>query len=169
MLESLENIIEVAVEQKLCHHEKHLRHLLSNCFSIVSDSVEEKGIEMADVHFNESKFFKDLSKTLNGIKRSDLYRCGAELFCLIFNTLNVEVTKEECFIFFHLRDLGKFRTKEDKVFNELKGEWGIHKDFKLEKEDFEEAVRELKNHGFIGHRRGTITLSESTVFRYKLA
>ena len=115
------------------------------------------------------KFLKEFPKTLNGIKHSELYAKGADLLCLILNTLNVEITKEECFIFFHIREIGKFRTKEDIVFKELKSHWGMHKDYKLEEDDFLEAVRELKNHGLIGHRRGTITLNEATVFRYKYA
>ena len=168
MNEKLVLIVETAIENKLCFHQKHLQRLLNTTFSIVSDSIEEKGYEMADVQFQIAKFLKELPKSINGIKRSELYAKGADLLCLLFNSLNVEITKEECFIFFHLRELGKFRTKEDIVFKELKSEWGMHKDYALEEDDFLEAVRELKNHGLIGHRRGTITLNDATVFRYKM-
>lgn len=168
MNDKLISIVEKAVEDKLCFHEKHLQRLLNTTVSVVSDSVEEKGQEMADVQFQITKFFKELPKSINGIKRSELYAKGADLLCLIFNTLDVETTKEECFVLFHLRELGKFRTKEDIVFKELKSEWEIHKEYVLDEPDFLEAVRELKNHGLIGHRRGTITLNEATVFRYKM-
>lgn len=159
---------EIAIENGLSVQEKHLRQLLSNCFTIVKDSIEEKGSDMADVQFFVMKFFKELPRTLNGIKRSELYEKGAKLLCLIFNKLDVDVTEQECFVLFHFRELGKFRTKEKKVFNELKVEWGLHKDYSLDEPDFLEAVRELKNHGFIGHRRGSITLNEACVFRYKM-
>jgi hypothetical protein len=169
MNDKLISIVETAVEKELCFHEKHLNRLLSQSFHIVDDSVEERGEEMADIHFQISKFLKDLPKSINGIKRSQLYAKGADLLCLILNTLDVEVTKQECFIFFHLRELGKFRTKEDIVFKELKSEWGMHRDYVLELDEFLEAIRELKNHGLIGHKRGTITLNDATVFRYKMA
>ncbi len=168
MNEKLQEAIEIALENQYCVQEKHLRHLLNNCFLIVRDSAEEKGADMADVQFFVMKFFKELPKTLNGIKRSELYKKGAKLLSLIFNKLDVEVSEKECFVLFHFRDLGKFRTKEAKAFNELKTEWGLHKDFSLDEPDFLEAVRDLKNHGFISHRRGAITLSEACVFRYKM-
>jgi hypothetical protein len=168
MNEKLQEAIEFALENKYSVQEKHLRQLINNCFTIVKDSADEKGTEMADVQFFVMKFFKELPRTMNGIKRSELYAKGAKLMCLLFNKLDVDVTEKECFVFFHFRELGKFRTKEPKAFNELKSEWGQHKEFSLDEPDFLEAVRELKNHGFIGHRRGAITLNDACVFRYKM-
>jgi hypothetical protein len=168
MNDKLIYIVETAIENRLCFHEKHLKRLLNHSFELIADSVEEKGADMANIQFHIARFLKDLPKSINGIKRSELYGKGADLLCLCLNTLNVEITKEECFVFFHLRELGKFRTKEDIVFKELKSEWGLHRDYALEEDDFYEAVRELKNHGLIGHKRGTITLNDATVFRYKM-
>lgn len=167
MNEILTKIQEVAIENKLISNEKNFKRLLHKNFSIVKDSIEEKGEELADVHFKIAPFMKDLPACFNGIKRSELYKTAAEVLYLIFSEFSVEIEKEECFVWFHFREIGKFRMKEEQVMNDLKAEWGLHKEFTLDKANFEYAVRQLKNHGLINLRRGSITLPDATVFRYK--
>lgn len=168
MNDKITKIVEYAVENKLITNEKNFKRLVSKNFSLIKDSVKEKGEDLADLHFKVLAFTKDLPACFNGIKRSELYLKAAEILYFMFNELSIEVEKEECFIFFHFRELGKFRMKEDKVFEELKSEWGIHRDYAMTRADFDYALRQLKNHGLIGLRRGAITLNETTVFRFKL-
>jgi len=168
MNEKINKIVEYAVENKLITNEKNFKRLVSKSFSLIKDSVKEKGEELADLHFKVMSFTKDFPACFNGVNRSELYKNAAEVLYFMFNELSIEVEKEECFIFFHFRELGKFRMKEDKVFEELKSEWAIHRDYEMPKADYEYALRQLKNHGLIGLRRGAITLTDTTVFRFKL-
>lgn len=167
MNETLLEIVETAMERKLVHNEQKLSRLLTKSFSVVKESIEEKGEDMADVHFKIAPFFKEIDGVMHGVKHSKLYGNAAELLYLLFTKLSVEVEKEELFIWFHFRDLGKFRKKDDKAFEELKGEWGVHKDYKMDRSDFDYALIQLKNHGILNIRRGSITIPETTVFRYK--
>ena len=88
-------------------------------------------------------------------------------FCTIFDEFDINVSPEEAFIIFNLKDLGKFRTKDKKLLNDLKGFWGTHKEYALEDSDFNETLRELKNVGLIDFRRGAITLPENLVIKLK--
>ena len=166
MNETIIEIIEIAVESKLTLNEKKLTRLLNKNFTLVKDSAEEKGEDLADILFNIAPFCKEIDAVMHGLKHSVLYKNAAELLHLMFTKLSIDISKEECFIWFHYRGLGKFRTKEEKAFNELKSEWGVHKDYAMDFADFEVAMRELKNHGIINLRRGAITLPDSCVFRF---
>ena len=167
MNESIIEIIEIAMERKLCLNEKKLTRLLNKNFTVVKDSIEDKGEDFADILFNVGPFCKEIDAVMHGVKHSVLFANAAELLHLMFTKLSIEISKEECFVWFFLRDLGKFRTKEDKAFNGLKSEWGMHKEYAMDKADFEVALRELKNHGVLNLRRGAITLPDSCVFRFK--
>jgi hypothetical protein len=167
MNESIIEIIEIAMENKLCLNEKKLTRLLNKNFTVVKDTIEDKGEDLADILFTIGPFCKEIDAVMHGVKHSLIYKNAAELLHLLFTKLSVDISKEECFIWFHFRGLGKFRTKEEKAFKELKSEWGMHKDYAMDMSDFEVALRELKNHGILNLRRGAITLPESCVFRFK--
>lgn len=167
MNETILEIIETAMERKLVHNEKKLTRLLNKNFTVVKDSIEEKGEDLADILFNVGPFFKEIDAVMHGVKHSLLYANAAELFFLIFSKLSIEIEKEELFVWFHFRDLGKFRKKDDKAFEELKSEWGMHKDFKMDRDEYDYALRQLKNHGILNLRRGAVTVPDSCVFRFK--
>jgi hypothetical protein len=51
MNESIIEIIEIAMENKLCLNEKKLTRLLNKNFTVVKDTIEDKGEDLADIYY----------------------------------------------------------------------------------------------------------------------
>ena len=99
--------------------------------------------------------------------REKRYDAGTHALMTILNQLGVDIEKEDCFILFHVRELGKFRIREEKLFKELTELWARYKDYKLEPNDFSYALKDLMRKKLIGYRRGNVTLNESVLIRYR--
>lgn len=146
--------------------DKALSWLLDDCINTrtaLNTMPGEEGV----FEFKYQKFLKEYAASLNGVSKSDFNKTAVDILVTIFDEFDINVSPEEAFIIFNLKDLGKFRTKDKKLLNDLKGFWGTHKEYALEDSDFNETLRELKNVGLIDFRRGAITLPENLVIKLK--
>ena len=82
-----------------------------------------------------------------------------------FDAWGYEISRQECFLLYHLKDLGKFRIKDDKYFSQMEEQWATFKDYKMEKDEFKQSLKDLKNIKFIDLRRGAITFNPVVVLR----
>jgi len=163
MEETIENIVE-----KVEFSKKELfGEFLAKCIHVSNDSTKSTYAIHDNMAFKVNEFFKGFNSFQNEYGRDKKYLAGVEALMAICEELGVDIDKEECFILYHLRDLGKFRMKETKLYDELQKEWQRHKDFALEKQDFSYALKSLMKKDFITYRRGNLYLNPTIIIRYR--
>lgn len=164
MPEDIESILEnIPFEQK-----ELFLTLLQKSIHIYRDPSEDLELENPNIIFKLDVFFKGFSPFNNELGKNRKYDAGVTALMLICEQLGVEITKEECFILFHIKDLGKFRLREDKLRGELEELWkGPYKDYKLEGHDFSYALKDLMRSKFINYRKGNLHLNPSVHLRYR--
>lgn len=164
MEETLNNIVEKAKFQK-----KDLFHdLMRKCIHVSNDSTKSTYAIHDNIVFKVETLFKGLTPFINEYGKDKKYEAGVEALSTICEELGLDIDKEECFILFHIRDLGKFRKKESELLDELKPLWkGQYQDFALSDQDFSYALRGLMQKKFIDYRRGNLHLKPSVIIRYR--
>ena len=163
MEETIENIVE-----KVDFSKKQLfGEFLARCISVSNDSTKSTYAIHDNMSFRLGEFYKGFVSFQNEYGKENKYLAGVDALMAICEELGVDIEKEECFILYHLRDLGKFRMKETKLFDELQKQWQKHKDFELDKQDFSYALRSLMKMKFIDYRRGNLHVNPSIIFRYR--
>ena len=163
MPEDIENIVEKIGFVK----KEDFRILLQKSIHISNDSSNSEDLENPNIIFKLDTFFKGFPTFINEFGKDKKYESGVHALQTIFDQLGVEIEKEDLFILFHVRELGKFRIREEKLFKELTELWQRYKDFRLEKQDFSYSLKELMRKKMIGYRRGNITLPQSILIRYR--
>ena len=163
MPEDIENIVEsIEFEKK-----EEFRILLQKSIQVSTDSSNDELLENPNLVFKLDTFFKGFPLFINEFGKDKKYRAGVHALKTILENLGVDIEEEDCFILFHVRDLGKFRKREEKLYAELTELWGRYKDYKLEKQDFSYSLKELMRKKLIGYRRGNITFNPSVLIRYR--
>lgn len=142
--------------------------LISKCIKLSDASGKESYSEFPNVIFDMDRLFKGFSPFNNELGKNKKYLAGVETLMIVFDELGIEIEKEECFILFHIREIGKFRIKEAKLLEELQELWahGYH-DFKLEGGDFSYALKSLMRKKVMAYRRGSINFVPSVLIRYR--
>lgn len=159
--------IEDIVQQISFENKEEFRTLLYKCIHVSKDSSNLDELENPNIIFKIDTFFKGFPLFINAYGKDKKYLSGVEALMTILTTLGVEVEKEDCFLFFHLRDLGKFRMREEKLYKELLALWPYYKEFKLEPIEFSRSIKDLMRTKLIGYRRGNLTLNQSVLIRYR--
>ena len=163
MKETIENIMENIKFSKKQNFEK----FLNTCLHYSGDSSESTYSVHKNVVFKIDTFFKGFSSFINEFGKDKKYEAGVHAIKTICYELAIDIDEEECFIFFHLRDLGKFRMKESKLHDELKSLWGNYPQYKLSDQDFSYALKSLMRKKFIEYRKGNLHLKTSMIIRYR--
>ena len=120
-----------------------------------------------NVLFKLSEFLKGFSPFNNELGKGNSYEAAVQALMIIFEELGVDIEKEECFILFHIKDLGKFRMREEKLFKELTELWHKHNDYKLSDNEFSRALKNMMRIGVIDYRRANLQLKPSFLIRYR--
>jgi hypothetical protein len=164
MQETIANIVEKTSITKKDQFEL----LISKCIKLSESSGKESYSEFPNVVFDMDRLFKGFSPFNNELGKNKKYLAGVETLMIIFEELGIEVEKEECFILFHIRELGKFRIKETKLHEELKKLWsqGYHT-FKMDDGEFSYALKSLMRKKLMAYRRGSIHFVPSVLIRYR--
>lgn len=162
------------IESSGINNEKGLKMLLRDTLYHARDNISVDKMKEAEafgddvktsIDFRYQKFLKGLDPLLNNVKSNQTTQVAVDLLHSIFELIGVEIDKDECFLLYEMRDLGKFRLKEDQFYIDLEKKWR-GSDFVLSKVDYKEALKGLKNGDLINFRRGSITLNESLIMRY---
>ena len=163
MQETIENIVD-----KIEFSKKQLfGEMLAKCLHYSGDSSESTYAVHKNVVFKLDTFFKSFSSFINEFGKDKKYLAGVHALSIICEELAIDIDDEECFILFHLRDLGKFRMKESKLHTELKALWKTYPEFELGDQDFSHALKSLMRKKFIDYRRGNLQLRPSVIIRYR--
>lgn len=163
MPEDIENIIEkISFEKK-----DEFKLLLEKSIQISRDSSNDELLENPNLMFKMDKYFKGFPLFINSKGKDKKYEAGVEGLMVIFEQLGIEITKEECFILFHIRELGKFKVREEKLFKELNELWPRYKEYKLESADFSYALKDLMRKKLIGYSRRLVTFQPTVLIRYR--
>jgi len=163
MPEDIENILShIEFEKK-----DDFKLLLEKSIHVSTDSSNDELLKNPNIVFKMDAFFKGFPLFINEFGKDKKYEAGVHALMVILDQLGVEIEPQDCFILFHVRDLGKFRIREEKLLKELEELWSRHKDFKLEKNDFSYALKDLMRKKLIGYRRGNITMNPSVLIRYR--
>ena len=110
-------------------------------------------------------FLRGLKPLVSEFKQKQAMDAIVTVIETLFETWGYEFSRGECFLIYHLKDLGKFRLKDDKFFTQLEGEWKQHKDYVLDQSEFKQSLKDLKNLKFLEYRRGTIIFNSVIVLR----
>ena len=117
--------------------------------------------------FKLDSFFKGFAPFKNEFGREKVYESGVEALSCIFDELGVNLSKQECFLLFHLRDAGKFRVKESTLLEEVKDLWKKYPQYELSPGDFSYGLKELMRTKIINYRRGNLYLNKAIIIRYR--
>lgn len=163
MPEDIDNIVaNIEFEKK-----EEFKLLLEKSIHVSKDSSNEELLENPNLIFKMDTFFKGFPLFINEFGKDKKYVAGTHALMTIFEQLGIEIDKEDCFILFHVRALGKFRMREEKLLAELNELWPRYKEYKLEALDFSYAIKDLMRKKLIGYRRGNVTMNESVLIRYR--
>ena len=140
---------------------------LGKCLHYSDDSSESSYAVHRNVVFKLDTFFKGFSSFINEFGKDKKYKAGVHALQCICTELAVDLDDEECFILFHLRDLGKFRMRESKLKDELTNLWAQYPEYKLSDLDFSYALKSLMRKKFIDYRKGNLGVKTSLIIRYR--
>jgi len=165
MLEEVyENILRKSKFEKEVTFEKLIRSTITKAWS----DENEPDDRYFTVSFKLQKFFDGFTGLQNQYGKDKKYQAGAEALFNILEELQVDVDESECFILYHLRDMGKFRKKEADLLKELKALWGNFPVYAMEDRPFSKTLKSLMRNKLIQYRKGNIHLNPSTLLRYKV-
>ncbi len=112
------------------------------------------------LEFRVPKFLKGLKALLNEVPANKIPEVVVHILQTCFKHLGIELTDQECFVLYQLRDLGKFRLKDAKLLQDLEKQFGQFPQYKVDKTELKHVLYELKAIKLIDVRRGSITLTE---------
>lgn len=163
LAEVYENILEKSKFDKVDKFEK----LLKSSITEVWDQEKEPDPRFQCISFKLAVFFEGFTAFQNFYGKEKKYIAGVEGLQLIFDELQVEVDESECFILYHIRDLGKFRKRESELLKELTNLWHQFPEYKLEGIQFSKALKNLMRNKLIQYRKGNLHLLPSIMLRYR--
>ena len=141
--------------------------LLKKCLHISNETTKSTYATHDNVAFKVDTFFAGFPTFINEFGKDKQYESAVEALSVICEEIGLEVEKSECFILYHIRDLGKFKLKEAKLLQELKVLWQQYKHYTIEDGSFTRSLYNLEKFRFIEYRRGCITLNRTVIIRYK--
>ncbi|OUR99566.1 hypothetical protein A9Q84_00670 [Halobacteriovorax marinus] len=163
----MKELIQTILDRIEIEKKEKLTRLLNKCIKIGIDADKLEHATADQVIFKMETFFRGLPGALNEIPKGERQALTFKIMEIIFEELGLEVDKDECFILYHIRDLGKFRVKETKLFDELTIEWKTHKDYVLDSQDYSYALKNLMRSKLIDYRKRNIALKQTLTFCYK--
>jgi hypothetical protein len=166
----MQDVIDNIIEKISFTQKEAFRSFLNECVTPYINKEEEdreQQRKFQSVNLKLDYFFKNFTPFINEHKDHRKYEAGVEALTLIFEQLHIELDPSDCFILFHLRNLGKFKIKESKLLNELKSAWGEYKKYALSDQDFSAALRSLRKEKAIEYRKGNLTTSPNIIIRYR--
>jgi hypothetical protein len=164
--EMIENIVEKSAISKKVVYASHLKKCIQEFHEVEGERVDPR---FHKVIFKLNDFFKGFSPFIHEYGKEKKYEAGVEALQKICDELGLEVDENECFVLFHLRDLGKFRMKESKLHQELKALWKkTYKDYEIGDVEFSRVLRNLRDEKLIKYRRGNMSLCQNIILKYKV-
>lgn len=163
----MQEVIENIVTNTEYTNEDKFKDLLAKCLKVSDESTKSTYAIHDNIMFKFADFMAGFRDFENHFGKDKKYKSGVHALSAITNELGFEFEDKELFILYHIKDLGKFRTKESKLFDELSKIWPTYKEFKLEKDELTYALKDLMRAKFIEYRRGNVTLNKNIIVRFR--
>lgn len=163
----MQETIQKIVDRAPFENKEKVLSFLNKCIKVSKDSNISTYAIHDNVHFKTYDFFKGLAKLTNDVPKEKRLAIIIDTLNIALSELGIDLDDGEIFIVYHLRDKGKFRMKESKLKDELKGEWGQNKEYALCDLDFSYALKSLMRTGIIEYRKGNLSLKPGFVISYK--
>lgn len=139
---------------------------LNACLYIVNEPDSNPKYET--VMFRLDLFFKGFSAFINERGKDKKYEAGVEALYLICEELDINVDEKECFVLFHMRNLGKFKIRESKLYEELLREWQNYKHYKIDDDQFVHSLKNMMRKNLISYRKRNLQLNQTVRTVYRL-
>ncbi|MBK24661.1 MAG: hypothetical protein CME70_11755 [Halobacteriovorax sp.] len=163
----MQETIEAILERVELNKKDNLAKWLGRAISVSDDSTTRTTQTYQNILFKTDVFFEGLNQALNETVKEEKLLTGVGLVEIVLDELGFEIEKEDAFIVYHLRDLGKFKITDKKLKEQLKGLWGQHKDYALDDQEFARTLKHLMRMGLLDFRKGNMTMKKSVIIRYK--
>lgn len=163
----MQEVIEAILQRVSFEDKDKIKSFLYKCLKVSDDTYRSTYATHDNILFKLDAFFAGLPKIVNHVTKDKKFTLGIETLTIILEELAVEVEKEEVFILFHLKDLGKFSIRDSKLQTELKNVWAQHKEYAVEDQDFMRSIKTLMRLGLIDYRKGNLKNKKSLLVRYK--
>ena len=163
----MQEVIDDIVEKSFTQKKELFSKLLSKCIYKSKSFATVDEFRFESVIFSVDKLFKGFSPFINELGKDTKYESGVAALSTILEELDIEVDKNECFMLFHMRDLGKFRINEAKLHHELKTLWKKYPHYYLEDIEFSYSLKNLMRKKLINYRRVSVYLNPSVLIHYR--
>lgn len=163
----MDGVIDKLVEAIPVTKKDPLKKLLRKTVRLSKDSTVSTYSIYPNILFLSVEFLKGLTPLLQEFGKNNEYTEASKAFCLICEELGIDIEKEEAFILYHMRNLGKFRTREEDLYKEMIKKWQVYNDFKLDQVDFAHAMKGLMRLDLVHYRRRNISLNTQIIIRYR--
>ncbi len=163
----MQETIEAILERIELNKKDELAKWLGRAITTSEDSTTRTTQTHENVLFKTDVFFEGLNQALNETVKEKKLLAGVNLVEVILDELGFEIDKEDAFVIYHLRDLGKFKITDKKLKEQLKGLWGQHKEYTLNDQEFARTLKHLMRMGLLDFRKGNMTMKKSIIIRYK--
>lgn len=163
----MHELLQKIVDRSSIEKKEKFAEYLNKCIKITTDNGNSTYGVHHLVEFRTTLFFELLAKISNAIANDKKLLLGVETLKIVLEELGFEVEPEDAFILFYLRDLGKFKIKDVKLREQLKGIWPQYKEFALDDQSFAHAIKTMRRMGLIEYRKGSLTLNQNIVVSYK--
>lgn len=141
--------------------------LLGKCVHISNDQSKSTYAIHDNVVLKLDVLYEGLNSFVHEFGKDRKYEMGVEALSVICEEIGVEIDKDECFLLYHIRNLGKFRMKEAVLHSELKNLWKTYPEYEMTDQNFSYALKDLMRKKFIEYRKGSIYINNSVLIRYK--
>ncbi len=163
----MQEILDTIIEKLPFEKKEKINQLLSRCIKESLDSGKRTTAAYENVVVKVGPLFEAISKFLNDVPTVNKLPFGIESIDIIFNELGLEIDKEDAFLIYHLRDLGKFKIRDSKLKQELDILWKEHTEYILDDQEFSRTMKVLMRMGILDYRKGNLTLKNEIMIRYK--
>lgn len=163
----MQDVLEAILNKfDIDHHEK-LSTVLTKSISVSNDTAKSTYATSDNLLFQIDTFFEQLKRMTNQMPKKTRFPLELNILQATLEELGIEIEKEETFIFYHMKDLGKFRIKDTKLKEQLKSPWSENKEYSLDDNEYPRALKNLMRLDLIEFRRGNMTIKKSIVLRYR--
>lgn len=163
----MQEVIESILENSKFEKEEKFKELLQKSLKVADESTKSTYAIYDNIIFKIETFFKNFEAFQNEFGKDKKYLAGVHALRIITDELGFEFEDQELFVLYHLKDLGKFKIREQKLEQELVKPWNNHKEFKLEGSDLTYALKDLMRAKFIEYRRGLISTNSNVLVRFR--
>lgn len=164
----MEEIIDRICEKLDFKKQDKLKDLIFKSLKVADDAEKSTYAVYDNLKFNFHDFFIAFKEFENELGKDKKYNCAVMVLKEITDELGFEFEDNHLFVLYHLKDLGKFKIRESKLYSDLETVWskGYHT-YKLEVNNLTYILKDLMRAKFIEYRKGNIAMNKTILVRFR--